>query len=176
MRGGAVRPSPYTQHTQDKERKTTMPPTLLYRLIKNSRRGSHPKADLVGLAAVVETPAFVELTDDDGIKVCINANHIITMMPFTLRHKQYTKVEREPTTTMWRRRPRTSWHSFAKLREWRGEAMPCKIPSHIFDIDDATAERLTRIAIRRRKSTALLRLGLSLSTIALAGLAVASTI
>ena len=70
-----------------------MPPTLLYRLIKNSRRGSHPKADLVGLAAVVETPAFVELTDDDGIKVCINANHIITMMPFTLRHKQYTKVE-----------------------------------------------------------------------------------
>lgn len=54
--------------------------------------------------------------------------------------------------------------------------MPCRMPSHVFEVDEATAERLTRLAIRRRKSTALLRLGLFLSTVALAGLAVASTI
>lgn len=29
--------------------------------------------------------------------------------------------------------------------------MPCNIPAHIFDIDDATAERLTRRSIRRRQ-------------------------
>lgn len=70
-----------------------MPPTLLYKLAKNKKRESHPKSDSVELAAVVQIPSFVELTDDDGIKVCINSNHIITMMPFTLRHKEYTKVE-----------------------------------------------------------------------------------
>ena len=70
-----------------------MPPTLLDELAKDKKRKSHPKADSVELAAVVQIPSFVELTDDDGIKVCINVNHIITMMPFTLRHKQYTKVE-----------------------------------------------------------------------------------
>lgn len=29
--------------------------------------------------------------------------------------------------------------------------MPCRMPSHVFDVDDATAERLTRRTIRRRK-------------------------
>lgn len=28
--------------------------------------------------------------------------------------------------------------------------MPCRIPSHIFDIDEATAERLTKMNIRKR--------------------------
>lgn len=28
--------------------------------------------------------------------------------------------------------------------------MPYRIPAHIFDLDKATAERLTRLAIRRR--------------------------
>lgn len=69
-----------------------MPPTLLYKLAKNARRDRHPKSDSVELAAVVQIPSFVELTDDYGIKVYINPNHIITMMPHTLRKKEYTKV------------------------------------------------------------------------------------
>ena len=32
--------------------------------------------------------------------------------------------------------------------------MPCNIPAHIFDLDDATAERLTRHTIRRRQERA----------------------
>lgn len=70
-----------------------MPPTLLDELTKDKKRKSHPKADSVELAAVVQIPSFVELTDDDGIKVCINADHIISMMPYTLRKKEYTRVE-----------------------------------------------------------------------------------
>jgi hypothetical protein len=70
-----------------------MLPTLLYRLAKNARRESHPKTDSVELEAVVLTPLFIELTDDVGIKVYINTNHILSMMPYTLRKKEYTKVE-----------------------------------------------------------------------------------
>lgn len=54
--------------------------------------------------------------------------------------------------------------------------MPCRIPSHIFDLDEATADRLTGLAVRRRRLATISRLGLLVSSIALAGIAVASTI
>jgi hypothetical protein len=38
-------------------------------------------------------PILIQLTDDDGIKVYINANQILSMMTYTLRNKRYTKVE-----------------------------------------------------------------------------------
>lgn len=38
-------------------------------------------------------PIMIQLTDDYGNKVYINANHIISMMPYTLRKKEYTKVD-----------------------------------------------------------------------------------
>lgn len=38
-------------------------------------------------------PIMIQLTDDDGIKVYINANHIVSMMPYTLRKKEYTRVD-----------------------------------------------------------------------------------
>ena len=52
--------------------------------------------------------------------------------------------------------------------------MPCKIPSHIFDIDEATAERLTRRIILQRRATAVVRFGVI--AVALAGVAVAAVL
>ena len=54
--------------------------------------------------------------------------------------------------------------------------MPCRMPAHVFEVDDSTAERLTLLAVRRRRLATISRLGLLVSTIALAGIAVASTI
>lgn len=42
--------------------------------------------------------------------------------------------------------------------------MPCNIPAHIFDIDEATAERLTRQTIRRRNGRTIAVVALVVST------------
>lgn len=52
--------------------------------------------------------------------------------------------------------------------------MPCKIPSHIFDIDEATAERLTRRIILQRRAAAVVRFGVL--AVALAGVAAAAAL
>lgn len=54
--------------------------------------------------------------------------------------------------------------------------MPCKLPSHIFEVDDATALRLSDLTIRRRKTAAVFRAGLMVVSIALAGIAVAASL
>jgi hypothetical protein len=54
--------------------------------------------------------------------------------------------------------------------------MPCKIPSHILDIDEATAERLARRIILRRRTAALVRFGVLAVAFALAGVAVAAAL
>ena len=52
--------------------------------------------------------------------------------------------------------------------------MPCNIPAHIFDIDEATAERLALYNIRRRRAAVRLRILLLLCSLALVGCAVAA--
>ena len=47
--------------------------------------------------------------------------------------------------------------------------MPCKIPNHIFDVDQRTAERLSGQIIRRRRLNAALRIAVA---VALAGVAI----
>ena len=54
--------------------------------------------------------------------------------------------------------------------------MPYKMPSQLSEVDDATAQRLTNIAIRRRKAQALLRFGLFIAVVAISGIAVAASI
>lgn len=54
--------------------------------------------------------------------------------------------------------------------------MPCKIPSHIFDIDEATAERLSRRIILQRRAAAVVRFGVLAVAVALAGVAAAAVL
>lgn len=52
--------------------------------------------------------------------------------------------------------------------------MPCKLPPHIFEVDDATAQRLTELTIRRRRAAVRLRILLLLCSLAIVGCAVAA--
>ena len=54
--------------------------------------------------------------------------------------------------------------------------MPINIPSHIFDIDEATAERIIRGAIRKRRKLAAIRLAATLAVIISMLSAIAATI
>jgi len=54
--------------------------------------------------------------------------------------------------------------------------MPMNIPCHIFDIDDATAERIIRKAIRKRRTQFTIRLAVAMSALVLGVAAIAATV
>lgn len=54
--------------------------------------------------------------------------------------------------------------------------MPVKIPSHVFDIDEKTAERIIRKAIRKRRTLAAIRLAVATAAIVSMLSAIAVTI
>jgi len=54
--------------------------------------------------------------------------------------------------------------------------MPINIPSHIFDIDEATAERIIQGAIRKRRTLAAIRLAVATAAILSMFSAIAATI